>query len=166
MYSAQKKSVDKSAQLCAFLDMIAWSELGDALLQKSDDGYNVIVGSTSKNLNLFVNYDDHPRQFVFLKKLNITSSAAGRYQILARYFDYYKKLLRLNDFSPAAQDAIAIQLIRERRALADIEAGNLDLAIIKCRKTWASLPGAGYGQHEQAMNDLAAVFVRAGGLVG
>ena len=165
MYFLSKKIMDKSAQLCAFLDMIAWSELGAALLQKSDDGYNVIVGSTPKNLNLFVGYADHPRQFVYLKKLGITSTAAGRYQILARYFDHYKKLLRLNDFSPAAQDAIAIQLIRECRALDDIAVGRIAQAINKCKSRWASLPEAGYKQHEHDVGALVGVFVERGGVV-
>jgi hypothetical protein len=35
-----------SPNLKAFLDMIAWSEIGPALLAKSDNGYNVCVGST------------------------------------------------------------------------------------------------------------------------
>ena len=31
---------------CAFLDMLAASEIGAALLAETDDGYNVLVGST------------------------------------------------------------------------------------------------------------------------
>ncbi|TPQ32162.1 glycoside hydrolase, partial [Burkholderia ubonensis] len=31
----------------AFLDTVAVSEIGAALLAKSDDGYNVLVGSTA-----------------------------------------------------------------------------------------------------------------------
>lgn len=29
----------------AYLDMLAWSEIGDKLLKASDNGYNVIVGN-------------------------------------------------------------------------------------------------------------------------
>jgi muramidase (phage lysozyme) len=151
--------------------MIAWSELGDPLLKASDNGYNVIVGSTAAKPDLFASYADHPRKFVTIKKRRITSSAAGRYQILSRYFDHYKKTLGLADFSPAAQDAIAIQLIRECRALADIEAGRIVQAIDKCKSRWASLPGAGYKQHEHKVGqvggemDLIDAFVRAGGVV-
>lgn len=32
----------------AYLDMLAYTELGRDLLEKSDDGYNVIVGSTAR----------------------------------------------------------------------------------------------------------------------
>ena len=146
----------------AFLDTIAFSELGEKLLSLSDNGYNIIVGSTPKKLILFESYADHPRRLI---KINdkLSSTAAGRYQLLARYFDPYKKLLGLKDFSPASQDAIALQQIRERKALEDIDAGRFDVAVRKVRNIWASLPGAGYGQHEHKLETLMAKFVEKGG---
>lgn len=143
----------------AFLDMLAVSEIGPALLAVSDDGYDIIVGSTPRNPIKFTSYKDHPRTYV----KSVNSTAAGRYQILARYFDAYKKLLKLRDFSPASQDAIALQMIKEQRALADIEAGDFAAAVAKCRNIWASLPGAGYGQHENSLDKLQAAFLAAGG---
>jgi lysozyme len=144
--------------LKAFLDMIAYSEIGPKLLAASDNGYNVIVGG-----GLFQGYADHPRKLIDLPRLGIKSTAAGRYQLLARYFDAYKKQLGLKDFSPASQDAIATQQIKERRALADIETGNFAAAVDKCKNIWASLPGAGYQQHENKLSDLQAAYVAAGG---
>lgn len=146
----------------AFLDTIAFSELGGRLLAISDNGYNVIVGSTPKKPILFDSYADHPRRLVKINE-NLSSTAAGRYQLLARYFDPYKKLLGLKDFSPASQDAIALQQIKERRALDDIDAGRFDVAVSKVRNIWASLPGAGYGQHENKLADLEAKFIEKGG---
>ena len=70
----------------AFLDMIAFSEIGPDLLAKSDNGYNILCGSTPAHPLLFNSYGDHPRQAMFLPKLGIYSTAAGRYQLLARYF--------------------------------------------------------------------------------
>jgi muramidase (phage lysozyme) len=137
----------------AFLDMIAYSEIGPKLLSESDNGYNVIVGGT-----LFHDYSDHPRQSIKLPRLGIKSTAAGRYQILARYFDAYKKILKLPDFSPASQDKIALQLIHECRALDEIERGDIEEAIKLCRSRWASLPGASYGQHENRLDDLLAAY--------
>lgn len=149
----------------AFLDMLAISELGQKLLIASDNGYNVLVGSTPAMPRLFSSYADHPRQLIDLPRLGIKSTAAGRYQLLARYFDAYKKLLRLPDFSPASQDAIALQQIRERGALADIEAGNFADAVAKCRNIWASLPGAGYKQNENTLAYLLAAFTKSGGKI-
>lgn len=137
----------------AFLDMIAYSEIGPKLLAASDNGYNVIVGGS-----LFHDYSDHPRISVKLPRLGIKSTAAGRYQILARYFDAYKKILKLPDFSPASQDKIALQLIRECRALDEIESGDIEEAIKLCSSRWASLPGANYGQHENKLDDLLAAY--------
>ena len=145
----------------AFLDMLAWSEGTDKAGQPTKNrGYDVIVGGS-----LFTDYSDHPRKLVNLPKLGIKSTAAGRYQVLVRFYDAYKKQLRLPDFSPASQDAIAMQLIRECKATADIEAGRIADAIHKCRSRWASLPGAGYGQHEQKLDKLIQVYKDAGGAV-
>lgn len=145
-----------SNNLKAFLDMIAISE-GTSHL--GDNGYNVLVGGT-----LFHSYDDHPRIVVKLNS-NLSSSAAGRYQLLKRFYDYYKKLLKLNDFSPASQDAIAIQQIKERQALADIEEGRFGIAVKKVSNIWASLPGAGYGQRENKLSILMAAYKKAGGTI-
>ena len=145
----------------AFLDMVAYSEIGPRLLKLSDNGYNVIVGSTPQHPDLFYDYRDHPRKYV----KSMRSTAAGRYQILARYFDVYKQQLNLPDFSPQSQDAIALQLIKECRAVDDIENGFLASAVKKCSSRWASLPGAGYGQHENQYPLLAAAYRSAGGSI-
>ena len=148
-----------SNNLRAFLDMLAWSE-GTTTIKSSNNGYNVIVGGS-----LFNSYVDHPRKLVDLPRLGIKSTAAGRYQLLSRYWDVYRKQLNLKDFSPASQDAVAIQQIRERKALFDIEAGNITAAISKCANIWASLPGAGYGQYEHKIGPLLEKFKQAGGVV-
>lgn len=140
----------------AFLDMLAVSE-GTATVKGSDNGYNVVVGGT-----LFNGYADHPRKLIQVNKV-LKSTAAGRYQLLLRYFDAYKRQLRLSDFSPESQDAIALQQIRECKAIGDVDAGRFDVAVEKCKRIWASLPGAGYGQHENKIADLRAAYVNAGG---
>lgn len=143
----------------AFLDTIAYSELGPDLLARSDNGYNVIVGGTLWEHG----YDDHPRVLVWLPHLGIHSSAAGRYQITAHNYDYYKAFLDLPDFSAPSQDAIAMQLIKECSAYFDVDDGNLEEAVYKCRSRWASFPGAGYGQRENKMAILQQAFNAAGG---
>lgn len=145
----------------AFLDMIAVSEIGWPLLKKSDNGYNVLVGSTPTKPLLFSDYSKHPR--IRFKPLN--SDAAGRYQLMGRYFEHYARLLKLPDFSPASQDAIALQQIREFGGLPLINAGKFPEAINRCRKLWASFPGAGYGQNEHHPDYLLAIYKGAGGTV-
>lgn len=145
--------------MAAFLDMIAFAEGTDNGRQKTNDhGYDVLVGG-----GLFTGYVDHPRKLVALPRLGISSTAAGRYQLLSRYYDAYKRQLNLSDFSPASQDAIAVQQIRERKAIPDIEAGRIRAAILKVKNIWASMPGAGYGQHEQKIDLLLAMYTARGG---
>lgn len=132
----------------AFLDMIAFSE---GTYGKGDNGYDVLVGGGT-----FDSYKDHPRKVMSINMHGqvIRSTAAGRYQILARYYDAYAKELGLKNFGPPAQDAIALQMIKEQKALPSIDAGNIEEAIRRCANIWASLPGAGYGQHENRMDLL------------
>lgn len=142
----------------AFLDVIAHSEGTYGI---GDNGYNVDVGG-----QLFDGYADHPRVVVSIPVLHLKSTAAGRYQILEHTFDAYKKLLNLPDFSPASQDAIALQMMKECKALDALDAGDLDNAVALCAHLWASLPGAGYGQHEQKMPAIRGWYMQAGGTIG
>lgn len=141
----------------AFLDMLAISE-GTA--GKGDDGYNVLVGG-----NLFAGYVDHPRIKVFIPRLKIYSTAAGRYQLLAQYFNVYKKMLALPDFSPDSQDRIALHQIEERGASDLVRHGHFNDAVATCAGCWASLPGSGYGQGTNSLTDLQTAFLRAGGTI-
>lgn len=141
--------------------MIAYSE-GTSKIPNSDDGYRVIVGSTINHPILMSSYENHPHIFEHISK-TLASTAAGRYQLLAKYYDVYKVQLHLPNFSPESQDIIALQQIKECHALDDIDAGDILSAIHKCAHIWASLPGAGYGQHEQKTVDLLAAYHNAGG---
>lgn len=152
--------VETNKQRKAFLDMLAWSEGTDKKGQPTNNrGYDVIVGGA-----LFTDYSDHPRKLVTLNP-KLKSTAAGRYQLLSRWWDAYRKQLGLKDFSPASQDAVALQQIKERRALELIDSGDIRQAIDRCSNIWASLPGAGYGQFEHKADNLIAKFKEAGGTV-
>ena len=140
----------------AFLELIGTSE-GTSTIKGSDRGYNVLVGGT-----LFTSYADHPRKLVDLGH-GLLSTAAGKFQILARYFDVYKKQLDLPDFSPASQDAVALTMIGECKALDDIEDGDIQAAINKCGSRWASFPSSPYGQPVQKAKTLIDAYVAAGG---
>ncbi|WP_124083914.1 glycoside hydrolase family protein [Burkholderia gladioli] len=145
----------------AFLDMIAASEIGAPLLAASDDGYNVLVGSTASHPLLFPSYATHPD--IFNPQFN--STAAGRYQILYRWWKVYQAQMKLPDFGPISQDRYALQQLREHGALPLIDAGQFAPAVAKVSNVWASLPGAGYGQHENDIGPLQAAYQAAGGQV-
>ena len=139
-----------NVNLKAFLDMIATSE---GTINLGDNGYNVIVGGS-----LFFDYRDHPRKRVWIERIKDWSTAAGRYQARAKDFDYYKKLLNLKGFFPDDQDTLAIQHIRECRALDDVNTGYIQVAINKCNHIWASFPGNDYNQHMNQMDSLLAIY--------
>ena len=140
--------------------MLAWSEELITDVRKPEIIiYDVIVGG-----ELFTDYSDHPLR---LSRPNpkLKSTGAGRYQLLSRWWDAYRKQLGLKDFSPKSQDAVALQQIKERGALPMIDRGDIRQAIDRCSNIWASLPGAGYGQFEHKADSLIAKFKEAGGTV-
>jgi muramidase (phage lysozyme) len=151
----------------AFLDMLAASEGTSTSPDTKNNGYDVIVTGIDKKPEIFADYSDHPfasgRKSKTINKNGLTSNASGRYQFMLRDWAHYRSLLGLPDFGPEAQDKWALQLIKERRALVDIEAGRFADAVSKCRNIWASLPGAGYGQHENSIDKLQAAYIAAGG---
>lgn len=152
--------------VCAFLDTLAFAEIGTVMLAdpRTDNGYRVIVGSLPSKLILIDDYSDHPRQLVKIRK-GLSSTAAGRYQQLSRYWPHYRDQLRLPDFGPLSQDLCAIQQIGEQMALTLIDQGRIAEAIKRCSNIWASLPGAGYGQHEYSLERLLYEYKRAQGVL-
>ncbi|MGM3172489.1 glycoside hydrolase family 104 protein [Dickeya lacustris] len=155
--------------LSAFLDMLAFSEGTATHPLTRNRGYDVIVTGLDGKPEIFTDYHDHPfasgRPGKIFSKQGLRSTAAGRYQQLYRYWPTYKAQLKLPDFSPDSQDSLAIQLIRERRALDDVIAGRIERAIEACNNIWASLPGAGYGQREHKVERLIAAYQQAGGVL-
>lgn len=156
-----------SNNLKAFLDMLAWSEGTSTSPATKNNGYDVIVTGSDGKPEIFTDYSNHPfangRPGKVFNKAGQRSTASGRYQFLIRDWSHYRKQLGLKDFSPESQDKWAIQLIKERGAMYDVERGYITNAIVKCRNIWASLPGAGYNQREHAMDKLIAVYKKAGG---
>ena len=132
--------VEINNQRKAFLDMLAWSEGTDNGRQKTrNHGYDVIVGDHYQLL-------DHPRKLVTLNP-KLKSTSAGRYQLLSRWWDAYRKR--------AAERALRkvrtlwhCSRLRSVALYTMIDRGDIRQAIDRCSNIWASLPGAGYGQFE------------------
>src|SRR5574343_81069 len=143
-----------SANVRAFLEVIAEGEVG----RHDEEAYRVIVGG-----GRFDSFADHPRVKVYIPRLNVTSSAAGKFQFLASTWDDVAKRYGLDSFSPFNQDCGAVGLIHDRGALDDVRDGRLEVAIAKCAPIWASLPGDVYGQGGITMQRARAVFLAYGG---
>src|SRR3546814_197678 len=115
--------------ICAMLDAIAYTEGTDnaslrptgSAMQPSNPyydsaenphyGYDVIVGgslmpatpSASDPGIVVTDYSKHPNKLVRLNA-KLSSTAAGRYQILYRFWKHYQDQLDLPDFSPLSQN--------------------------------------------------------------
>ena len=160
----------------AFLQVIAEAE---GTTQAG--GYQTLYGSTPDVRRLFNSFDDHPAAVGWPGVVltddqcagaglgpGCRSTAAGRYQITLTTWRRLRDALggELPDFSPQSQDRAALELIRERGALRDVEAGDVLTAAGKVRRVWASLPGAGYqGQRERSAQFIAQAFANAGGVM-
>lgn len=137
----------------AFLRVIRTGE-GTA----DEKGYSRIFGGEQ-----FTSYVDHPRKLVI--KGAYRSTAAGAYQALESTWDETRKIMKLNNFNPIAQDYFAVGRIAARGALADVIAGRFEVAVKKCAKEWASLPGSPYGQPTISLGRALTVYAQAGGQV-
>jgi len=125
------------------------------------DGYRRMFGG-----KMFDSFDKHPHlvQTAALKKGGtLSSSAAGAYQFLSKTWDGLVKQWGFEDFSPHNQDLGAIALILGRKALDNVIAGEFDVAVMKCNKEWASLPGSPYGQPTVTIQEAREVYAAAGG---
>jgi muramidase (phage lysozyme) len=118
-----------------FLDFLGKAEGAD---------YNTIVGGKS-----FEDFGAHPN-IVGLRTKEGPSTAAGRYQIVKTTYDDIAPKLNIRDFSPESQDRIAVELIKRRGALEDIQKGDFNAAISKLGTTWASLPSSPYSQPKRS----------------
>jgi muramidase (phage lysozyme) len=149
-----EKAEAMNPQLKAFLDTIAFSEGTSTSPITANDGYDVIVTGID-GPHVFTDYSDHPFAHggsVTVRAVPLlVSTAAGRYQLLARYWNVYRVQLRLADYSPASQDAVAVQQIKERGAITLIESGNVTGAITACAGIWASFPNNSYAQGGKTM---------------
>ena len=118
-------------------------------------------GQTIPNPSL--NYADHPN--IPNRGGGITSTAAGAYQFLYTTWKECQKQLGLPDFSPASQDKACILLLKRRKALDNIKAGNFTQAVQQCNLEWASLPGSPYNQHPKSIQIAQNLYTQGGGTV-
>lgn len=145
------------AAICTMLDLIAWSEGTSTSPISKANGYDVEVSSVNGPA-VFEGFSFHPFESkpaaVVRLVPQLLSTAAGRYQLLLRYYLAYKQQLNLPDFSPLSQDLIAIQQIKEKHAVALLQANAVQEGIEALAPVWASLPGNNYGQGGHSMQVL------------
>jgi len=145
----------------AFLYMLQASEHVYPRDVVNGAAYNTFYGGST-----FFDFSDHPvntgeKTGVRLSdarckasgfKPGCVSTAAGAYQFIKPTWDRIRAMSpRLPDFSPASQDAAAVRLLDQIGALGLIESGDIEAAIAKSSKTWASLPGSNAQQNPRQL---------------
>ena len=143
----------------AFLDMLAWFEGTDNGRQKTRTAV-----MTSLQAESYLALLRSPSQTCHAKP-KLKSTGAGRYQLLSRWWDAYRKQLGLKISSPKSQDAVALQQIKERGALPMIDRGD-----IRQQSTVAAISGLHCRalvmvSLEHKADSLIAKFKEAGGTV-
>lgn len=124
---------------------------------ETDEGaFAALYGWTPTNGKVITDFADHPRQ-AFMSPWGWTS-AAGAFQAMCAvpgkvktdtWGDFTRWCAGENfrpSFSVEDQTLFAVWCISRRGALADVINGNVEVAIGKCNREWASLPGSPYGQ--------------------
>ena len=140
--------------------MLAWSEGTDNGRQKTrNHGYDVICRRRAIYWLL-----DHPRKLVTLNP-KLKSTGAGRYQLLSRWWDAYRKQLGLKDFSPKVRTLWHCSRLRSVALYLWL------IVVISVRQsTVAAISGLHCralvaGQFEHKADSLIAKFKEAGGTV-
>ncbi|MDP9908236.1 muramidase (phage lysozyme) [Variovorax boronicumulans] len=136
--------IAQNPNVARYLGMISQAEGAD---------YNTSFGGGT-----FDDFSHHPniqKQFKQTDGKTNSSGAAGRYQFLKKTWDDVSGSLGLKDFSPASQDAAAVELLRRSGSLSDVMSGNFTTAVGKDNKTWASLPGSPYAQKTRSPDFVA-----------
>jgi lysozyme len=151
---------DPQANLSAFLYMIRSTEHVYPRDVVNDAAYSIFYGGSK-----FQNFADHPvvtgeKKGIPLPdamcraaglKPGCVSTAAGAYQMIKPTWVRIRNKIGLPDFSPLSQDRAAVELLDEIGATDLIFAGDIEGAIYKASRIWASLPGSTAQQNPKAL---------------
>lgn len=163
--SSSNEVLADDRRIKAFFDVLGFTEGTGNNYGKVVNGtvisapYNPeLVGKSNVSIT---DFSKHPN---ILVRLNATlkSTAAGRYQFLNSTWGE----LGMSDFSARSQDIAAIKLMKRRKMIEPILAGNLRQAVTNGAPEWASLPtaaGGSYygGQPAKSYNQILETYTEA-----
>lgn len=144
---------EREANLYAFLALIRQLE--------SNNDYGALVMGGQ-----FSDFSEHPALTgwpgVRLPDGRLTT-AAGAYQITRTTWNDLGGSAKYGDFSNAAQDQAAIDLLRRRGALAEVMAGNFDRAVTKVVKEWEAFERMLAGNYPVTIAEARNIYAGGGG---
>jgi len=110
-----------------------------------------------------VEWKGEPLDFLGPQYEGEVSTAAGRYQMRLKTWLGCKGILNLHGFTPDAQNDACVLLLKQRGALALVNAGLIQEAIICCKDEWASFPGGHSHQPEHTSAYMVDFYTQSGG---
>lgn len=163
--SASAEALVSHPNIKAMLEVLAFTE-------GTGDDYGKVVNGLvlsspflpdlvgKKNVSV-TDLSRHPNILVQVNS-KITSTAAGRYQFLKGTWDE----LGMPDFRPGSQDVAAVKLMKRRKMIEPLLAGDLLTAVFRGAPEWASLPtesGASFygGQPARTLAEIEMTFKTA-----
>jgi len=126
----------RDPRVLAYLDTIAYAER---------TRYNSMIGDNVPGMQTFADFSRHPGR-VGADLGSGPGSAAGRYQLLEGTFNDKARQLGPTDISPLTQDAMGVQRMVDRHALAPLLADNFVDAASAASREWASIPDPATGR--------------------
>lgn len=155
-YSEEFFNMNADQNLSAFLALIRKAE--------ANGDYYALVGGGQ-----FSDTSDHPTNTGEFAGIRMPdgrlTTAAGAYQITRTTWNDIGGVGRYGDFLPRSQDLAAVDLIRRRGALPDIEAGRFDSAVSKLRNEWEAFARMIAGNYHITLADAQAIYEGAGGSI-
>jgi len=159
-YAPPTASNDPDANIKAFLYTIRASEHRYPNDVTNDAAYHIFYGGKR-----FYDMSDHPVLTGEMKPVPLpvnicaasglgpgcVSTAAGAYQFIKATWIRLRNKMQLTDFSPASQDLAAVQLLDDIGALKLVQSGDIEGALAKASKVWASLPGSRAQQNPRTL---------------
>ena len=135
------KQIQASDNFTKFGNLIA---LAEGTGQAGADAYRIAFGG--RKIDDLSKHPNVPVGFTETTGKKNRSTAAGKYQFLKSTWDEMSAKTGVTDFSPAAQEANFRELLRRKKVLSAVEAGDFTGAINKLGSVFASLPSSRYKQ--------------------
>ncbi|MGJ0193351.1 glycoside hydrolase family 24 protein [Pantoea sp. RRHST58] len=128
-----------------------------------ESGYETLFGGQSFISDYHKNFSNHPQ--ISITRGNLTSSAAGAYQVMGYTWSDPTMVSRradrdITDFTPKSQDEFCVLIFKYKRkhALDKIMSGDIEGALDILSYEWASLPPGRYGQPAKSEQEALSLY--------
>ncbi|MCK7434717.1 glycoside hydrolase family 104 protein [Enterobacter bugandensis] len=148
----------EEARARAFMRML---RVGEGTV--GETGYETLFGGQSFIKDYHKDFSNHPQ--ISITRGNLTSSAAGAYQVMGYTWNdpkmiSHRAVAGIADFTPKSQDEFCVLIFKYKRkhSLDKIMSGDIDGALDILSYEWASLPPGRYGQPAKTKSEALSLY--------